>query len=153
MSTLDGKNGTVNNGLVTLLVPAKRCDLRQQVVEPCTRARVAVSSRQRNVVLAIDAIFAAQSFQAVQEPVSHGSVSGLRVEDQIDEAVIGVVDVGNDKGAAVQTLAQARALLVKVGISSKVDFDHGAGDVGLANADEILLAIRIGGFLELVQLG
>lgn len=142
MSTLDGENNTVDNGLVALLVIAERGNLRQQIIEPCTGAGMAVRARQSNVLLAIEGVLAAERSDAVQNAIAHGGVARLGVNDNVDETVVGVALVADDEGAAEETLAQAGAFLVEVGIAGKVDLDDRTGNVGLAHANQVLVAAR-----------
>ena len=144
MSTLDGEHDTIDNGLITLLVESQRCDLWQEIVEPSSGAGVAVSASQCDVLLAVKSILASESSNAVQDTISHGGVSRLGVNDNVDETVFGVALVADDEGAAVQTLAQTGTLLVKVGVSGKVDFDDGTSDICLADTKQILFASIVG---------
>lgn len=99
-----------------------------------------MSTSQRDVLLAVKSVLASESSNAVQNTISHGGVSRLGVNDNVDESIFGIALVADDEGAAVQALSQTGALLVKVGVSGKVDFDDGTSDIGLANAKQVLFA-------------
>lgn len=99
-----------------------------------------MSTSQGDVLLAVKRVLASESSNAVQDTISHGGISRLGVNDNVDESIFGITLVADDEGAAVQALAQTGALLIKVGVSGKVDFDDGASDIGLADTKQILFA-------------
>lgn len=85
-----------------------------------------VGSRQRNVVLAIACIVAAQCCESLQNSMPNGSVTRKGVENQIDQSIVRLVGVCKDEGASVDSLSQTRSQLIKAGIAVEVNFDHWA---------------------------
>lgn len=142
VSSFDREDYAIHNSLVALLIEAERRRLREEVVEPAAGSRVRMRRREGNVVLVVERILAAGSRERLNGAVPHGRVAGEVVEDEVRDAVIRVVDVGDDEGAAVQALAQAGAVLVKLAVAGEGELRHGAGDVGLAGADEVLVPCR-----------
>lgn len=118
MGALNRQDGAIDNRLVARLAESQRGDLRHQVIEPTAGSRVGMRGGDGDVVLGVDGIFAAQSSEALHYAILDGRVAGLSVKHQIDPAIIGVVRIRDDKGAAIKALSQARSGLIQVGISS-----------------------------------
>lgn len=140
MSPLDGLDSTVHNCLVALLVKAKAGNLGQEVVEPASWATVGMGARNSDVTVVVHGIPRPKSGQALEDTVPNSGVTGHGIEDQVDEAVLGIGHLANDEGTTVDALTNARANLSHVGIASKVDFDHRASDIALTRSDEVLVA-------------
>ena len=141
MRSLDRQHSAINNSLVTLLVESERGDLRQQVVEPSTGARMGMGSRHCDIRASVDRVCASEAADALQNAPADGRVSRKRIKNEVDEAVVRVADLADDKGARVQALSQAGSLLVHVGVASKADLDDGASNIGLADTNHISVAI------------
>ena len=141
LSTLDRENRTVDNGLITLLVETERGYLRQQVVEPGAGAGMAVGAGDCNVVGAIDRVVISHLLQRLENAIAHGRVSRLNIENEVNETVIRVFDIANDESAAVEALAQTGSLLGEIGVARETNLYDRAGDVGLAHANQIFVAI------------
>lgn len=125
VGALDGEDGAVDDGLVALLVEAQAGDLRQQVVEPGSGARVAVGACHGDVVLGVDGVVWPESLQAFEDAVADGRVARLRVQDHVDDALGGAAGAAHDEGARVEALAQAGSDLRRVRIAHEVELDDG----------------------------
>jgi hypothetical protein len=139
VGSLDGEYGTIDDGLVALLVEAEGGDLGQQVVKPGARSGVAMGARHGDVAGAVDGIVVPEVRKSLKDAIAHGRVAGLDVQNNVDNAVGGVGNVADDEGAAVEALAQAGTLLGEVSIASEADLDDGASDIGFANTDQVLV--------------
>lgn len=101
---------------------------------------MAVGACNRNIVLPINRIFIAQRRNALQDAVSESRVARLSVQHEVDEAVVGVVYVGDDKRTRVEALAQPGARLRKIRISCEADLDNRTRDVCFARSNEVRVA-------------
>lgn len=101
-----------------------------------------VRSRKRNVALAINSVLIPHALQRIKNPIANSCVSAERIKHDIHHAVLGVLGLANDKSARVQSLAQTASDLAGVRIPAKADLDNRAGDVGLSDTDQVLVAER-----------
>lgn len=86
-----------------------------------------------HVRLPIHSIVISQGSKSFEDSVALARITGCYVQDEIDEPVIRVVDIANDEGSRVKTLSQTCSKLVKVGVTSKFNLDHGACYISLAD--------------------
>lgn len=143
MRPLDRQDRPIHHGLITLLIKPQTRHLRQQVVEPRARPAVRVRARDGDVGPAVRGVRRPQRGDALEDAVAQRRVARLRVEHEVHEARARVADLADDEGAREDALPQAGADLVGRGVAGKVDLDDGAGDVGLADAEEVLVAIGL----------
>lgn len=140
MRPLDRRHRPIHHRLITLLIKPQTRHLRQQVVEPRARPAVRVRARHGDVGPAVHGVRRPQRGDALENAVAQRRVARLRVEHEVHEARARVADLADDEGAREDALPQAGADLVRRGVAGKVDLDDGAGDVGFADAEEVLVA-------------
>lgn len=148
MRPLDRQHRPIHHRLITLLIKPQTRHLRQQVVEPRARPAVRVRARHGDVGAAVHGVRRPQRGDALEDAVAQRRVARLRVEHEVHEARARVADLADDEGAREDALPQAGADLVRRGVAGEVDLDDGAGDVGFADAEEVLVA---GGGLACVK--
>lgn len=83
-----------------------------------------MGSRERNIVLAIPRVVAAQCRESLQDSVSHRSITRKCVQDQIDKGVIGLIGVCEDESARIDPLSQTSPQLIQASIAIEIDLDY-----------------------------
>lgn len=139
MRSLDGQDGSVDDGLVALLIEAECGNLGQQVVEPRAWSGVRVCANHSYVASTIYCILTPHGGETLEYASADGGVAKGNVEKQVDEAVLGLANVANDESSRVNPLAQASADLRQIGISGEANLNDRSGDVGLADTEQILV--------------
>lgn len=74
-------------------------------------------SSKGDIALAIDSIVGAQRSHPLENPISDGSISHGRVDNHIDNTIIGIIGVPDDEGSRVDSLAEAGANLTEACIA------------------------------------
>jgi hypothetical protein len=65
----------------------------------------------RNIRLWIHRIIRSKILQSLQDAIADSSVSGLRIQDQVNESIIRIVRISNDESSRVDSLAQSSSNL------------------------------------------
>lgn len=131
MGSLDGEDGSIDDGLVALLVEAQAGDLWEEVVKPRAGTRVTMCACHSHIVFGVDRILGAQGTKTFQDAVADGCVAGLGVQHHVDDSLAGSIGTAHDEGAGVQSLAEARSYLRRVGIAHQVELNYRAGEVSV----------------------
>ena len=91
------------------------------------------------VLVAINLILGTKSLETFEDAVANSSIARLSVKDKVDEAVMDTLSITEDESTRVETLSQTRTDLFGIGIAHEIDLDNWTGDVGFANADEVII--------------
>ncbi len=137
MGPADGEDGALDDGAVSLAVEALAGNLGEQVVEPPGGPGMRVRACHGHVVVAVDSIGRAKGLEAIDDAVPDGSIPGLRIQHQVDEPLLRLIRISDNKGPRIQPLAQTSAQLLGVCVAHQVDLDHGACNISLANPEKV----------------
>jgi len=133
---------TINDGLIALMTEASTGNLRQQIVQPSTWTRMRMSSSDSDVLASVNLIFGTKMLKTFEDAIADSGISGLSVEDKVDETVTRTFGITKDESTGVKTLSHTGAKLSRVGIAHEIDFDDGTSDVSLADANKVVVRGR-----------
>ena len=71
----------------------------------------------RNILRRVHVIIRSQILKSLEDAISNCSVSGLGIEDKINESVIRVVYISNDESTGVNSLTESSSNLTQASIA------------------------------------
>ena len=82
-----------------------------------------------DVVLRVDTVFCSHIGKSIDYPISDCSIPRLSIHDQVYNSLGGHCGIAHDEGAAIQSLSQAGADLIKISISHEINLDDRSSNV------------------------